>query len=39
MLVVAHSGHWLLPVLYALPMLAVVGFMIVSAIRDRRRTD
>ncbi len=39
MLVVAHAAHWLLPILYALPVLAVVGFLVVSAIRDRRRTD
>ncbi len=36
MLVVAHAGHWALWILYALPVLIVVGSIVVSVIRQRR---
>jgi hypothetical protein len=34
---VAHAGHWLLPILYASPLVVVVGLLTFAAIRDRRR--
>ncbi len=34
--VLAHAGHWLVNVLYALPVLVVAGSIIVSVIRQRR---
>ncbi len=33
---VAHAGHWLLWVLYAVPVLIVVGSIVLSIIRQRR---
>jgi cytochrome c-type biogenesis protein CcmH/NrfF len=36
MLLVAHAGHWLLWVLYAVPVLIVVGSIVVSIMRQRR---
>ena len=35
---VAHAGHWALWILYAVPVLIVVGSIIVSLIRQRRET-
>ena len=32
----AHAGHWLLNVLYVLPVVLVVGWISVRAILDRR---
>ena len=32
----AHPGHWLLDLLYVVPVLIVVGFIAVRAILDRR---
>ena len=37
MIVLAHAGHWLLPVLYASPVIVVVGLLTFATIRDRRR--
>lgn len=37
MIVIAHAAHWLLPILYASPLLIVVGLLTFAAIRDRRR--
>ncbi len=34
--VLAHAGHWLVNILYALPVLVVAGSIIVSVIRQRR---
>jgi hypothetical protein len=39
MLVVAHTGHWLIWVLYAVPVLIVIGSIAVSIIRQRREAD
>jgi hypothetical protein len=38
MIVLAHAGHWLVSVLYASPLVIVVGLLAVAAIRDRRRS-
>jgi hypothetical protein len=36
---VAHAGHWLLWVLYAVPVLIVVGSIVLSIIRQRREGE
>jgi hypothetical protein len=36
MLVVAHAGHWLIWVLYAVPVLIVIGSIVLSIVRQRR---
>jgi hypothetical protein len=33
----AHAGHWLVYVLYAVPVIIVLGSIVVTMIRDRRR--
>ena len=35
-MVIAHGGHWLLNVLYMVPVIIVVGFVSIQALRDRR---
>jgi hypothetical protein len=35
--VLAHAGHWLANLMYAGPVLVVVGWIAAQAIRDRRR--
>ena len=35
-LLLAHVGHWLVNVLYLVPLVIVVGMLAVSSIRDRR---
>lgn len=37
MLVLAHSGHWLVNLLYMGPVLVIVSWISVNAIRDDRR--
>lgn len=32
----AHTGHWLIWVLYAIPVVVVLGSIVVTVIRDRR---
>jgi len=32
----AHVGHWLVNVLYLVPLLIVVAMLAISSIRDRR---
>ena len=32
----AHAGHWIVNVLYVVPLLIVVAMLAVSSIRDRR---
>ena len=34
----AHVGHWVLDLLYVLPVLVVVGFISVRALLDKRAT-
>jgi hypothetical protein len=36
MLPLAHAGHWLIYVLYAVPVAIVLGSIVVAVIRDRR---
>jgi len=38
-LLVAHAGHWLIWVLYAVPVLIVVGSIVLSIVRQRREGD
>jgi hypothetical protein len=33
---VAHAGHWLIGVLYAVPVLIVGASIVLTVIRDRR---
>jgi hypothetical protein len=33
---VAHAGHWLVYILYAVPVLIVLASIVVSVVRDRR---
>lgn len=32
---IAHAGHWLVYVLYAVPVIIVLGSIVVTVIRDR----
>ncbi len=32
----AHVGHWLVDLLYAAPLLVMVGVLMVARLRDRR---
>jgi hypothetical protein len=32
----AHAGHWALYVLYAVPILIVLGSIVTNMLRDRR---
>ena len=32
----AHAGHWLVNVLYLVPLVIVVAMLAVSSLRDRR---
>ena len=36
MVILAHTGHWLIWVLYAVPVLIVVGSIVLSIVRQRR---
>jgi hypothetical protein len=33
---IAHAGHWALYVLYAVPILIVLGSIVANTLRDRR---
>ena len=33
---IAHAGHWLVNVLYLVPLLVVIGMLAISSVRDRR---
>ena len=35
----AHAGHWLVQVVYFVPVLGFVIWLVVTQIRDRRRGD
>ena len=39
MTVPAHAGHWALQLVYALPVLLVIGFIVVDRIRRRGEED
>ena len=36
MLPIAHAGHWLVYVIYAVPVIIVLGSILLSVVRDRR---
>jgi hypothetical protein len=36
---VAHAGHWLIYVLYAVPVLIVIGSIVLSIVRQRREGE
>ena len=36
MLVYAHAGHWLVQLIYLVPLLVRVGVILVGRARDRR---
>jgi hypothetical protein len=38
MLVLAHAGHWLVQLIYLVPLLVLVGVILVGRARDRRET-
>lgn len=35
----AHPGHWLADLMYVAPVIAIVGWIGVKSIMDRRRGD
>ena len=37
--VLAHAGHWLVELMYVLPVLAIVVWISIRAIIDRRRDE
>ena len=37
MLPLAHAGHWLVEALYVLPVVAVVTWISIKSVLDRRR--
>ena len=37
MFVLAHAGHWLVNVVYAGPVLVIVGWLAWTTLRERRR--
>jgi hypothetical protein len=36
---VAHAGHVLVDMLYALPLVLMVGFLVVGKLRERRHRE
>jgi hypothetical protein len=36
---VAHAGHVLVDMLYALPLVVMVGFLVVGKLRERRHRE
>jgi hypothetical protein len=39
LLPIAHAGHWAIYVLYAVPVLIVLGSIVRTMIRDRKGSD
>ena len=37
MQVIAHIGHWALPILYAVPVIVVLASVAVTLVRERRQ--
>ena len=37
MMVLAHAGHWLVQVAYFIPVLAFLGWLMFTTLRERRR--
>ena len=36
MLIEAHAGHWLVQLIYLVPLAVLVGVIVVSKVRERR---
>jgi hypothetical protein len=36
---IAHAGHWIVYVLYAVPVLIVLASIVVTVVRDRLRGE
>ena len=36
MLVLAHAGHWLVQLIYLVPLVVLVGVIVAGRVRDRR---
>lgn len=36
MLLLAHAGHWLVQLIYLVPLAVLVGVIVVGRVRDRR---
>ena len=34
---IAHAGHWLTTIAYFLPVVAFLGWLLVTQVRERRR--
>jgi len=34
---IAHAGHWLTSIAYFIPVVAFLGWLLVTQIRERRR--
>lgn len=34
---IAHAGHWLVNIAYFLPVVAFIGWLVITQIRERRR--
>ena len=39
MALVAHAGHWIIWILYAVPVLIVLGSIVLSVVRQRRERE
>lgn len=37
MLLIAHPGHWITSVAYFLPVIAFLGWLVFTQVRERRR--
>ena len=37
MIVLGHAGHVLVDMLYALPLLVMIGLLLIGKLRERRR--
>jgi hypothetical protein len=38
-IVLAHAGHVLVDLLYALPLVVMVGFLLIGKMRERRHRE
>ncbi len=37
MLVIAHAGHWLVQLIYVVPLAVLIAVIVAGRIRDRRQ--
>ena len=37
MLLLAHAGHWLVQLIYLVPIAVLIGVIVAGRVRDRRR--